>query len=224
MVTSPARRRAPRKSAAKSRELIIEAARELFGRQGFTNTGVKDVATRAGVAEIVVYRVFGTKAQLFEEVIFGQLVEAIVGWLERWSERDPGAASSWESGRAYIEGVYRMVSANRGQILALLAAEAFEPAFAGERGTPSPTNSSQAGSSPINDALHRIESLVGREAAARGWHGVDVALATRVTFSMIFSVAMFRDTLLPPGPERPPDDRIIDEMTAYMIYGVSGRP
>src|SRR5437868_2838798 len=114
-------RRAPRKSSAESRELVVAAARELFGQQGFTNTAVKDVATKAGVAEIVVYRLFGTKAELFEEVIFRQLVEAIVGWLEKWSERDPGDASSWESGRAYIEGVYRMVSANRGQILALLA-------------------------------------------------------------------------------------------------------
>jgi AcrR family transcriptional regulator len=214
MSASPTSRRAPRKSSAESRELVVAAARELFGRQGFTNTAVKDVATKAGVAEIVVYRLFGTKAELFEEVIFRQLVEAIVGWLEKWGEREAGDASSWESGRAYIEGVYRMVSANRGQILALLAAEAFEPAFAGERTT----------SSPINQALHRIESLVGREVEASGWRGVDVALATRVTFSMIFSIAMFPDTLLPLGAERATDDQIIDEMTAFMIHGVSGRP
>jgi AcrR family transcriptional regulator len=191
--------------------LILEAAREMFGQQGFTNTAVKDVAVRAGVAEIVVYRIFGTKAQLFEEVIFGQLVEAIVGWLDRWSD---GEAGSWESGRAYIEGVYRMVSVNRGQILALLAAEAFEPAFSGPRAT----------SSPINQALQRIESLVGREVEARGWRSVDVELATRITFSMIFSIAMFPDTLLPLGADRPDSDRIIDEMTAFMIYGVSARP
>jgi AcrR family transcriptional regulator len=213
MSASPISRRAPRKSSAESRELVVAAARELFGQQGFANTAVKDVATKAGVAEIIVYRLFGTKAELFEEVIFRQLVEAIVGWLEKWGERDPGDASSWESGRGYIEGVYRMVSANRGQILALLAAEAFEPEFAGERTT----------SSPINQALHRIESLVGREVAARDWRGVDVALATRVTFSMIFSLAMFPDTLLPLGSDRPTDEQIIDEMTAMMIYGVSGR-
>jgi AcrR family transcriptional regulator len=214
MSASPTSRRAPRKSSAESRDLVIAAARELFGQQGFTNTAVKDVATKAGVAEIVVYRLFGTKAELFEEVIFRQLVEAIVGWLEQWSERDAGDASSWESGRAYIEGVYRMVSANRGQILALLAAEAFEPEFAGERTT----------SSPINQALHRIESLVAREFGASGWRGVDVALATRVTFSMIFSIAMFPETLLPLGAERATDDQIIDEMTTFMIHGVSGRP
>jgi AcrR family transcriptional regulator len=213
MSASPTSRRAPRKSSAQSRELVIAAARELFGQQGFTNTAVKDVASKAGVAEIVVYRLFGTKAQLFEEVIFRQLVEAIVGWLEEWSERGAGEASSWESGRAYIEGVYRMVSANRGQILALLAAEAFEPEFAG-----APTTSS-----PINQALERIESLVGREMEASGWRGVNVALATRVTFSMIFSIAMFPDTLLPLGSERATDDQIIDEMTTFMIHGVSGR-
>jgi AcrR family transcriptional regulator len=214
MAPTPTRRRAPRKPAAVSRELIVNAARELFGQQGFANTLVTDVASKAGVAEIVVYRIFGTKAQLFEEVIFGQLVEAIVGWLEKWGERDPGDAGTWESGHAYIDGVYRMVSANRGQILALLAAESFEPAFAGER----------TASSPINQALHRIEALVAREAEARGWRGVDVSLATRITFSMIFSIAMFPDTLLPLGLDRPSDEKIVDEMTAFLIHGISGRP
>ena len=41
---------------------------------------------------------------------------------------------------------------------------------------------------------------------------------------MIFSLAMFPETLLPVGAERPSDEQIIDEMTAMMIHGVSGRP
>lgn len=221
MTVNPVRRqqprkagRATRKSAAQSRELILAAARELFGQQGFTNAGVKDIATKAGVAEIVVYRIFGTKIQLFEEVIFGQLVEAIVGWFKSWELRSDLEASSYESCRAYVDGVYRMVSANRGQILALLSAEAFEPAFAGERTT----------SSPINTALGRIESLVTRICHANDWGGVPTVLTTRVAFSMIFSVAMFPDTILPPGSDRPSDEALIDEMTKLIIYGVSARP
>lgn len=213
MATNRVRRRAPRKSAAESRELIMTAARELFGQQGFTNTAVMDIVTKAGVAEIVVYRIFGTKAQLFEEVIFGQVKDAAVGWLTEWGDRDIAEASSYKSGRAYVEGVYRMVSANRGQILALLSAEAFESAFASER----------TASSPINTALHRIESLVARLVEANDWRGVDVALATRATFGMVFSMAMFPDTLLPLGAQRPADDQLIDEMTATILYGVSAR-
>lgn len=212
--TAGPRARAPRKTAAESRELIVAAARDLFGRQGFTNTKITDIAAAAGVSEIIVYRVFGTKVQLFEEVILGQVVDAIVDWLKDWSQQDVGEASTWESGYAYVEGVYRMVSTNRGQILALLAAETFEPAFAGER----------TASSPINRALERIEALIGREVKAKGWRGVDVRLATRATFSMIFSLAMFPETLLPLGKERPREEEVLREITAMMIYGVSQRP
>jgi AcrR family transcriptional regulator len=219
MTTASARsgsagRKPARRSAAQSRDLIVTAARELFGQQGFANTKITDIAAKAGVSEIIVYRAFGTKVQLFEEVILGQVVDAIVDWLKDWSQRDVGEASTWESGYAYVEGVYRMVSANRGQILALLAAEAFEPAFAGER----------TASSPINQALQRIETLIGREVEAKKWHGVDVRLATRATFSMIFSLAMFPETLLPLGKERPGEEQVLREITAMMIYGVSQRP
>lgn len=208
------RPRAPRKSAARSRELITVAARDLFGELGFTNTTVKDVAERAGVGETIVYRIFGTKTRLFEEAILGHLAVAIVEWLERWGDR-PGAATTWESGRAYVSGVYEMVSSNRGQLLALLAAEAFEPAFTAE---------GRRSTSPVDSALQRVANLVEREMEFRGWRDVDSALTTRITFGMIFSLAMFPDNLLPKGSGRPSDERIVDEMTKFLIYGVSSRP
>ena len=48
--------------AAVTRRAILQAARELFAEQGFTNTTVKGLAERAGVAVQTIYATFGSKA------------------------------------------------------------------------------------------------------------------------------------------------------------------
>jgi AcrR family transcriptional regulator len=52
-------------SQATSRELIWGAATELFPRQGYSGTTVRDIATLAGVDPALVIRHFGTKESLF---------------------------------------------------------------------------------------------------------------------------------------------------------------
>jgi AcrR family transcriptional regulator len=69
-----------RRDAAATRARLLEAARELFLRQGFRATGLRQVAARAGVDVTLVRRYFGSKQQLFAEAtdITGDL-EAILG-------------------------------------------------------------------------------------------------------------------------------------------------
>ena len=48
-----------------SKVAIWAAATELFAEKGYANTGVRDIATRAGVDPALVMRHFGSKEQLF---------------------------------------------------------------------------------------------------------------------------------------------------------------
>jgi AcrR family transcriptional regulator len=64
----PGADRSPRRrDAAATRARLLEAARELFLRQGFRATGLRQVAARAGVDVTLVRRYFGSKQQLFAE-------------------------------------------------------------------------------------------------------------------------------------------------------------
>ena len=56
-------------TAQQTRQLIRDAAAELFVRQGITATTMRQVAAAAGVAERTVYTAFPTKTALFNEVI-----------------------------------------------------------------------------------------------------------------------------------------------------------
>ncbi|MGA4996061.1 TetR/AcrR family transcriptional regulator [Nonomuraea bangladeshensis] len=53
----------------RTREKVVEAARELFVAQGYGATSLQEVADRAGVAVQTVYFVFRNKRTLFKDVV-----------------------------------------------------------------------------------------------------------------------------------------------------------
>ena len=62
---SPARR----EQAARTRRRILDAAGDLFVRQGYGTTSVRQIADAAQVAPDTVYATFGTKARLLTALL-----------------------------------------------------------------------------------------------------------------------------------------------------------
>ena len=58
-----------RKSADVRRDEIVEAARAEFAIGGLHGTSTEDIARRAGVSQPYVFRLFGTKKELFLETV-----------------------------------------------------------------------------------------------------------------------------------------------------------
>src|SRR5947207_15908777 len=80
--------------ATPTRERIVQSSAELFRRQGYTGTGVKQIVAEASAPFGSLYHYFpGGKDQLTEEIIrtsgaaYGRLVGALL-----WPEPDPVAA------------------------------------------------------------------------------------------------------------------------------------
>ncbi|WP_218004804.1 TetR/AcrR family transcriptional regulator [Actinomadura macra] len=63
------------KRAERNRQAIIAAAREMFVREGF-DAGMDLIAATAGVSKVTVYNHFGSKEELFTEVIGQAMGEA----------------------------------------------------------------------------------------------------------------------------------------------------
>src|SRR5688500_18000139 len=112
----------PRRSSATVHKLILDAATSLFAEQGFVTTTTRDIARRAGVAEPLVYRHFGTKEALFREAVFAPLREFFREYTGKWwssldaGERSPGSIS-------YMRGLYDVLRSNRDLLLTLLASD-----------------------------------------------------------------------------------------------------
>jgi AcrR family transcriptional regulator len=54
-----------RRDAARSRELLLQAAMELFADRGFDRTTTREIGERAGVDPALIARYFGGKVQLY---------------------------------------------------------------------------------------------------------------------------------------------------------------
>jgi AcrR family transcriptional regulator len=65
MTEQPGRKR----DAAATRQALLDAGAKLFAERGFDRTTVRDIADLAGVNQALLFRYFGSKEALFEEVI-----------------------------------------------------------------------------------------------------------------------------------------------------------
>lgn len=60
-----------RRDAAATRQALLDAAIELFAERGYDRTTVRDIATRAGVNQALLFRYFGSKEALFATATAG---------------------------------------------------------------------------------------------------------------------------------------------------------
>src|SRR3981189_566493 len=58
-----------KRDAAATREALLAAAGKLFAERGFDRTTVRDIAKLAGVNQALLFRYFGSKEGVFEEVM-----------------------------------------------------------------------------------------------------------------------------------------------------------
>ncbi len=63
-----------------TRAKLLKAATNLFARKGFRGTSTQDIARRARVNEATVFRLFGSKRELYLNVLEGQLELAAANW------------------------------------------------------------------------------------------------------------------------------------------------
>src|ERR671931_1216380 len=91
-----------RKTAAERREAVLEAALIEFAERGLDGASTEAIARRAGISQPYVFRLFGTKKDLFKAVVarcFRQTLELF----QRAAEGLRGEAALQAMGKAYTE-------------------------------------------------------------------------------------------------------------------------
>jgi AcrR family transcriptional regulator len=85
-------KRARRRDAVATRTAILASARSAFARAGYDGAGVREIARGAGVSAMLVNRYFGSKEQLFAEVVGEALADAALLAGDPLRSRSPGEA------------------------------------------------------------------------------------------------------------------------------------
>jgi len=98
------------------RELILEAATQVFGDHGYVGTTTAEIARAAGVSQPYVVRLFGTKQQLFLGVL-GRALGQLLSTFRAALGGDFGDPVAHRIGVAYVE-----LTRERGLLLSLMHA------------------------------------------------------------------------------------------------------
>jgi AcrR family transcriptional regulator len=89
-----------RKTAEVRREEILDAARIEFALAGLNGTSTEDIARRAGVSQPYVFRLFGTKKELFLEAV-RQGFRQVLAVFQDAAATDPENDVALSMGHAY---------------------------------------------------------------------------------------------------------------------------
>lgn len=211
MSSPPAHAKRARRSPETVRALLLESALALFAQHGYAGTSTREIALRAGVAEQLLFRHFGTKMALFEHAVIKPFAHYLEDYVDRWTQRPAASADAEVLTSDYIGGLYDLLKSNRELVVALVAAHAHED----ELGT-SITNA-------LVGPIERVEALTAREALARKYDSMDPQLATRSFLAMVMGMAVLDELFDNPNRPRPQRDAVVDEMTTLLVYGLQSR-
>ena len=187
-----------------TRQRILAAARELYAEKGTRGTTTREVADRAGVNEATVFRHFGTKGQLLNEMLehFGP------------SKTMPMLLDEARALRSLEKQLYRiglgLVDAmrQREDLIKITMAEEIE--------NPNGVTCAWRG---VNVARGALADFLG-EKVERGELQGDPDLLTRIFFSLMFAYVMSRKIW---NDYEPSTETTVTKMVDLFLNGARGK-
>jgi AcrR family transcriptional regulator len=208
-VTTVERTKATRRRRGEPRRLLLEAARELFAKQGFTNTTARDIAEHAGVSEPLLYRNFGSKVGLFREALVVPFLELVELFEGTWDLGVVSTLDGEEASRTFLGDLFDRFQENRGIVLTLWGAEAETVPELVESGV----------ADEITRGLRRLVDVSTGESGSRATRSVsDDELSSRTVVAMVAGVALFGQSVFL-GRRAPSRDALVDEMVQTILHG-----
>lgn len=204
-----------RREPGVGRELILAAAHEEFCDRGYARATTRSIAERAGVAEALLFRQFGSKAALFNEVVFGPLRSFMV---ER-EKLDAEAGDELDieaSAKAFVAGLYDLLRANRGLMLTYFATQVFEPDVLKEAGDV-PIFLEAIG---VMDRMAEKRTTANKRLDRRTKAAAKLRVHERINIGSVIAAALFDDLLFAAIPTRPNRNQIVDELTRIAVVSL----
>jgi AcrR family transcriptional regulator len=199
----------PRRSTQEVQALILKAARELFAERGYARATTKDIAAQAGASEVLVFRYFNSKAELFERAVS----EPFDAFMHTFHQSHLEPVSSLEDVEArageYISGLFELLSSERQLMMALIANRTYEDVSAA-------SSEAQAG---LRQYFTAAEAHLAGVYKMRGaGPSFSPSLAGRLSFTVVVAAALFEDWLF---PEEPPE-LLEKALSDFVLRGILG--
>jgi AcrR family transcriptional regulator len=209
----PPRKKATRRRRGVPRQLLLEAARELFAQKSYNEISTREIADHASVSEPLLFKWFGSKLGLFREAVVLPFVEFVEGFNAKWQSELAGGVDDEVLIRQFLGDLFDLFRNNRALVVML---------WAGETG-----NGNELAESGVFDEvlaeLRVLTDIRTQDAARRGRKpATHNDLATRSTMAMVAGMAVFGEAFY--GRRRPSRKAIVDELVRATRFGHLHRP
>ncbi len=214
MATQEAPKQA-RRQPGLGRELLLAAARDEFSERGYARATTREIAKRAGVAEPLLFRHFGSKAALFNEVVFGPLRAFMLEW-EKYMAEAGEEADAEALAMRFAGGLYDLLRENRGLIVTYLATRVFEPDVLDE-----PDDIPA-----LLEVIRLMDRMTDKRVAAGSPRGrrAQVTMKSRVheriNIGSVIAAALFDELLFAAMPTRPTRNQIVNELARIAVVSL----
>lgn len=195
-----------RRPRGEPRRLLLDAARDLFARQGYRLTPTREIAEAAGVAEHLLFRNFGSKASLFHEALVVPFTTFVDDFSDTWKRVVPEETDEQDLAGRFVGPLYDLFVENRGLLMTLSASEAL-----------SREELTETGIAEVSGALAILGQISAEGRETRGIASSQPDLAAHSTVAMIAGMAAFGSTFF--GPEQPSRAAIVEELTQAALHG-----
>jgi AcrR family transcriptional regulator len=193
---------------------VLNAARHLFAEKGYHQTRTREIADEAGVGESVVFRNFGSKAELFEMTILGPFTQFVDDWAQQWDAAATSQSDPFDVTSSFVTGFYDLARDNRELLLTLIAARVTADSALAEV--------ADRVSAKLADNLRVVQKVLLEHGAARHMRQLDAPVTVAVSVGSVLSLVLLDDWIFPHHQRRPGRSRQIDEATRMLIAGVMG--
>ncbi len=207
----PQRRSATRRPRGEPRRLLLDAARELFARRDYRSTTTREIAEAAGVTEYLLFRHFGSKAELFREALVLPFTTFVDEFGQTWQTIVPEETDEEELARQFVGRLYDVLVEHRGLLLTLVASDGLTE-----------DEIESAGIADIRRALTVLSQISAEGMQIRGMRSSQADLPAHSTVAMIVGMVAMRSTFF--GTRPPSRKAIVDELVQATLYGFLHRP
>lgn len=207
---APSVRPTPR-PRGEARRLLLDAARDLFGRQDYRATTTREIAEAAGVTEYLLFRHFGSKAGLFREALVLPFTNFVDDFGRTWQAVVPEETDEEELSRQFVGQLYDVLVDHKGLLLTLVASDGL-----------SKEEIESAGIADIRRTLTLLGQISSEGMRMRGIASGRPDMAAHSTVAMIVGMVALRSTFF--GSKPPSREAIVDELVQAVLHGFLHRP
>jgi AcrR family transcriptional regulator len=204
-----------RRQPGVGRELILAAAHDVFSEHGYERATTREIAERAGVAEPLLFRYFGSKATLFNEVVFGPMR----AFMLEWEKFDAKAGDEYDAealAKRFAGGLYDLLRANRGLMVTFFATQVFEPEVLAEPGDV-PTFLEVIG---LMDRATEKRTPTHKPPGRRTKVTAKTRVHERINVGSVIAAALFDDLLFAAMPTRPTRNQVVNELARIAVVSL----